>query len=162
VGRALILPEDPLADLILIATGTGIAPFRAHLRRLFHPVERELRLSPAFLGRVSLFFGTTSRANLLYCEEIEALQGQSGGQLDLSCALSREERAPDGGRMYVQHRLEERGEELVARLRSPHARVYLCGLRGMEKGVEEALGRAGGAEVVARLKAERRWRVEVY
>merc|ERR1719440_1372354 len=36
VGAEMLLPEDPESNVIMMATGTGIAPFRSHLRHLFH------------------------------------------------------------------------------------------------------------------------------
>merc|ERR1719230_1074328 len=36
VGAEMLLPDDPEANVIMLATGTGIAPFRSMLRRLFH------------------------------------------------------------------------------------------------------------------------------
>jgi ferredoxin--NADP+ reductase len=34
-GKTMLLPEDHSTDIIMVATGTGIAPFRAFLHRLF-------------------------------------------------------------------------------------------------------------------------------
>merc|ERR1719316_1496540 len=35
-GKVMLIPEkDPNADLIMVATGTGIAPYRSFIRRLF-------------------------------------------------------------------------------------------------------------------------------
>jgi ferredoxin--NADP+ reductase len=35
-GKVMLMPEkNPETDLIMVATGTGIAPYRAFLRRLF-------------------------------------------------------------------------------------------------------------------------------
>ena len=34
-GKVLLLPEDPNAVVICVATGTGIAPFRTFYRRMF-------------------------------------------------------------------------------------------------------------------------------
>ena len=35
VGKTMLLPKDPTKDVIMIATGTGIAPFRGFMHRLF-------------------------------------------------------------------------------------------------------------------------------
>ena len=37
-GKVLLLPPDNNAVHIMIATGTGIAPYRAYLRRMFSEV----------------------------------------------------------------------------------------------------------------------------
>jgi ferredoxin--NADP+ reductase len=34
-GKILLMPEDPNAVFIMVATGTGIAPYRAFWRRQF-------------------------------------------------------------------------------------------------------------------------------
>merc|ERR1712050_807883 len=36
VGTEMLLPEDPEANIIMLATGTGIAPMRSYLRLLFN------------------------------------------------------------------------------------------------------------------------------
>jgi len=40
VGKEMLLPPDEDANVIMLATGTGIAPMRAYLRRMFEPSER--------------------------------------------------------------------------------------------------------------------------
>lgn len=40
VGKEMLLPDDPDAKIIMMATGTGIAPFRAYLWRMFKPGEQ--------------------------------------------------------------------------------------------------------------------------
>jgi ferredoxin--NADP+ reductase len=37
----MLLPDDPDATIIMLATGTGIAPFRAYLWRMFKDAERQ-------------------------------------------------------------------------------------------------------------------------
>ena len=44
VGKEMLLPEDEDANIIMLATGTGIAPMRTYLRRMFEPRAREERL----------------------------------------------------------------------------------------------------------------------
>ena len=34
-GTVMLLPEDPATPVIMVATGTGIAPFRSFIRRFF-------------------------------------------------------------------------------------------------------------------------------
>ncbi|MDX2084706.1 MAG: FAD-binding oxidoreductase [Candidatus Melainabacteria bacterium] len=161
VGKAFLMPEHPEAHWIMIATGTGIAPFRAFLQKAYtqpHP-------SPA--AQHWLFFGMQHTTDFLYRQELEHYQ-QTQQNFHLVTAISREQQTDDGKRLYVQHRLYEQGETLFKLLQQPNTYVYICGLKGMETGILEALQRVGEEtgqpweDLMARLKAEKRWRVEVY
>ena len=72
VGKEMLLPSDPNATIVMMATGTGIAPFRAFIWRMFK--EREQNPDYQFKGLAWLFFGVAYTANVLYKEELEALQ----------------------------------------------------------------------------------------
>jgi len=41
VGKEMLLPDEEDANIVMLATGTGIAPMRAYLRRMFEPTEKE-------------------------------------------------------------------------------------------------------------------------
>jgi ferredoxin--NADP+ reductase len=127
-GRTFLLPEDPTSNLILVATGTGIAPFRAFLRRIY--LER-----PEWnAGAVHLFFGARTAAEFLYREELEAFLDHPGFRL--TTAFSREQATADGRRMYVQHRMAEQIGALWDLLQRHNTYLYICGLKGMEDGID--------------------------
>jgi ferredoxin--NADP+ reductase len=66
-GKVMLMPEEtPQADLIMIATGTGIAPYRGFLRRLF--VE-DTPAGQAFTGLSWLFLGVANADSLLYDDD---------------------------------------------------------------------------------------------
>jgi sulfite reductase (NADPH) flavoprotein alpha-component len=120
------LPEDSSRDIIMIGPGTGVAPFRAFVQE-----RRETGAS----GRQWLFFGNRRfHQDFLYQTEWqEALRDGSLHRLDL--AFSRDQDA----KIYVQHRLRERGAELYAWL-SEGAHLYVCGdAEAMAKDVHAAL-----------------------
>jgi sulfite reductase alpha subunit-like flavoprotein len=70
VGKTMLLPNDSNDDVIMIATGTGIAPFRGFLHRLFmeNTVARH-----EFGGTAWLVLGVPTTGGLLYKEEIDAM-----------------------------------------------------------------------------------------
>ena len=55
--------------------------------------------------------------------------------IDMNLGFSR---VPGEPKRYVQNLLRERGADVARLLRDENTYVYLCGLKGMEQGVEEA------------------------
>lgn len=159
-GKAFLLPEVPNAHMIMVATGTGIAPFRAFLQTRYNGSRR------GETGQSWLFFGAQYRSDYLYGEELEGFCAHPG--YHLVTAFSREEKTADGRKMYVQDRIAEYGAQIIDLLQQPNTYFYICGLKGMETGILEALAQACAAKgldwttLLNQLNAEKRWRVEVY
>jgi ferredoxin--NADP+ reductase len=129
-GKRFVLPADPSAhDYLLVATGTGIAPFRGMVMQL---------LAAKHPGRIVLAMGSPYASDLLYHQDFTALAAANQNFRYLT-AISRE-RQEDGGKpMYVHERLGAAGEELVPMLRSERTLIYVCGIAGMELGVMRTL-----------------------
>lgn len=125
-GVDFLMPVETV-PIVMICTGTGIAPMRAILQRL-------QVIGQADAGRLLLFYGGRSLEALAYREELHKLQESHA--LDLELALSRQ---PGQPRRYVQDALEERHDVLTRLLAEGRVHLYLCGLKGMEQGVFEAL-----------------------
>jgi len=167
VGKEMLLPEDEEANVIMLATGTGIAPMRTYLRRMFEPKERELN-NWHFRGKAWLFMGAPKTPNLLYDADFEHYQSQFPENFRYTKAISREQQNSKGGRMYIQDRVLEHAEEIFAMIENPKTHVYMCGLRGMEPCIDEAMSAAAAAkgldwsELRPQLKKADRWHVETY
>ncbi len=167
VGKEMLLPPDEDANVIMLATGTGIAPMRTYLRRMFEPSERE-KNGWHFKGKAWLFMGAPTTANLLYDADFEHYQNQFPENFRYTKAISREQQNAKGGRMYIQDRVSENAEEIFSWIENPKTHVYMCGLRGMEPGIDEAMTAAAAAkglewhELRPQLKKAERWHVETY
>ncbi len=166
VGKEMLLPDDEDATIIMIATGTGIAPFRAFIWRMFK--EREQNPDYQFKGLAWLFFGCPYTPNILYKEELEELQRQFPDNFRVTYAISREQKNKDGGKMYIQHRIQENADELWQHIQKPNTHTYICGLKGMEGGIDEGMSAVTSqfdvdwSEYQKKLKKDHRWHVETY
>lgn len=167
VGKEMLLPEDEDANVIMLATGTGIAPMRTYLRRMFESKERNAN-GWSFKGKAWLFMGAPKTANLLYDDDFNNYLKEYPDNFRYTKAISREEQNSKGGRMYIQDRVSEHADEIFAMIEDPKTHVYICGLRGMEPGIDEAMAAAAAAkgldwkELRPQLKKADRWHVETY
>ncbi|MEM9540841.1 MAG: ferredoxin-NADP reductase [Cyanobacteria bacterium P01_E01_bin.42] len=164
VGKEMLLPEDEDATVIMLATGTGIAPFRAFLWRMF----KEQHANYKFKGLAWLIFGIPYSANILYKEELEELAAEFPDNFRLTYAISREQKNADGSKMYVQSRVSEYAGEIFDMIQKPNTHVYMCGLKGMEPPIAQTFTQEAEKigmnwdEKRKELKKAHRWHVEVY
>ncbi|KAJ9504539.1 hypothetical protein QJQ45_020189, partial [Haematococcus lacustris] len=80
-GKVLLLPAPDKA-LIMVATGTGIAPFRSFWRRIFYEDVPNYK----FTGLFWLFMGVANSDSKLYDDELSAIKA-SGRDEDMACLL---------------------------------------------------------------------------
>lgn len=120
-------PRQPFRDSLLVATGTGIAPFRSFL------MSGQVLDSGA---RITLLFGARYEAGLVYRELFEDLAKRRPGFLFLP-TVTRPAADWTGRTGRVQQHLEE---ALAGR---KDIDVYLCGLKAMVDDVRTLLKQRG-------------------
>jgi sulfite reductase (NADPH) flavoprotein alpha-component len=148
-GFSLVAPDK---DIVMIGPGTGVAPFRAFLEERAHAKQ----VGP--IGRSWLFFGARNRANDFFYEADFDEMTKSGVLTELSLAFSRDQ----AEKIYVQDRMRERRADLVAWV-AAGATIYVCGdAKRMAPDVHAALQDILGAETLAKLTEENRYRRDVY
>ena len=114
--------KEPIEhDLVLVCTGTGIAPFRSMVHHLHNNNIPH--------KNIHLVFGCRTRDTLLYYEEMIGLQQQLQG-FTYTPTLSREQWEGRTGYVHAVY------EDLCAE--RPEAYFYLCGWKGM---IDEARAR---------------------
>jgi len=168
-GAEMLLPEDPEANIIMLATGTGIAPMRSYLRLLFNDkAGANADGSRKFKGLAWLFMGVPYSKSLLYDDEHKDYKEKYPDQWKFDYAVSREDKNAAGQKMYIQTKMAEYTEELWGLMQSEKTHVYMCGLKGMEAGMEEcfsAIAEKDGKvwkEFAKAMKKADRYHVEVY
>jgi sulfite reductase (NADPH) flavoprotein alpha-component len=119
------LPKETNVPIIMIGPGTGVAPFRAFMQE---------RAQGNDSNKNWLFFGEWNKASDFFYESFWQELAASG-KMRLEVAFSRDQ----DYKIYVQHRMQEHGEELFRWLESG-AYFYVCGdAHYMAKDVEAAL-----------------------
>ncbi|KRC84504.1 Benzoyl-CoA oxygenase component A [compost metagenome] len=126
-GHTFLMPNHPRANLIMICTGTGSAPMRAMTER------SRRRIGTGEVGRLMLFFGARTERELPYFGPLMKLPRDF---IDINLALSREAGQP---KRYVQDLIRERAPAVRELLADRNTCIYVCGLKGMEVGVLDAL-----------------------
>jgi benzoyl-CoA 2,3-epoxidase subunit A len=154
-GATFLMPNDPQANIIMVCTGTGSAPFRAF-------TMRRQRTAPDSGAPMRLFFGARTQDALPYFGPLNKVPDRI---LEKHLVFSR---AEGGTREYVQDRMLREQDTLANLLQSPSTYVYVCGLKAMEDGVEaafRAIADATGQDWTAirtQMRDEGRYHVETY
>lgn len=128
-----VLSSNPI---VMVAAGTGIAPFRGFLQE-----RARLMTMGRQIGQMILFFGCRrADEDFLYNQELQELAEAFDGALKIITAFSRQQRTANGGKMYVQDRVKEHCDEVCDFLIERDAIFYICGSADMAREVAQRVG----------------------
>ncbi|PUE00376.1 MAG: oxidoreductase [Candidatus Sedimenticola endophacoides] len=147
-------PSDPSSNLVMVGTGTGVAPFRGFIKRIY-------REKGAWQGKVRLFYGAKNGMDLLYMNDIngdltnyldeqtfQAFNGIAGRPLgDDTAGLERS--------------LDENAGEIWDLLQESNTYLFLAGLKPVAGAFDKKMSQLAGSEqawerVKAKISAEGR------
>lgn len=159
VNNNFRLPSDGNVPIIMIGSGTGIAPFRSFMQQ---------RDSDGSKGKNWIFFGNPNfTEDFLYQLEWQKYLKQ-GLLTKMNLAWSRDQE----NKVYVQDKIRENGKEIWSWIKDG-AQIYICGNASrMAKDVENEIlciiGKNSGMdfegcnEFLNNLRANRRYQRDVY
>lgn len=130
--QAFHLPKDSKnVPVIMIAAGTGLAPFRGFIQERAAQLAAGRKLAPAIL-----FYGCRSPStDLIYGDLLK--RWEEMGAVSLRFAYSRKSEDSQGCK-YVQDRLYHDRKDVVEQFNAG-AKLFVCGSRGVGDGVQETL-----------------------
>lgn len=139
-GEMFKIPDDPESNLLMIGSGTGIAPFRAFIQ---HICEQH----SGWKGQLLLFYGARSGAENLY---------RNDQKNDLDNYYDQKTfRAFEGlsKRPWMSHdddgldnMLSENAEEIWQLIQEPKTHVYLAGLPKTKANFENIIQQVAGSK----------------
>ncbi len=161
-NRRFRLPQDPQTPIIMIAAGTGIAPFRAFMQELESTVSSANESPDSWL----IFGNPHLRSDFLY--QKEWLHWRESGLLNqIDTAWSRDQE----DKFYVQDVLQQQAVQIDDWLQRG-AHIYLCGSLQMGQSVlqtlqttlaeQRGLGPQAAADVMTNLRREHRIQKDLY
>jgi len=154
-GATFLMPNHASANIIMVCTGTGAAPFRAM-------TEYRRRHLYKATGKLKLYFGARTPGELPYFGPLKKLKDEF---IDKQLVFSR---LPDQPKEYVQDRMRKNATDLAPLLKSNETYVFICGLKDMEMGVDEAFADIcadigiSWPELKQSMKESGRYHVETY
>jgi ferredoxin--NADP+ reductase len=159
-GRHFIVPRDNTANLLMVGTGTGIAPFRAFIKHIFEEVDE-------WKGKVRLFYGAQSGLDLLYMNDINDDISHYYDEKTFKAFEALSSRPAFDDPTALGNKLEENASEVWELMRDPKTHVYVAGLRKSSEALDTALSHiAGSKEAWIRKKREiylnDRWAEHLY
>ncbi|SFE77957.1 benzoyl-CoA oxygenase, component A [Sulfitobacter brevis] len=152
-GATFLMPSRSEAHLLLICTGTGSAPMRAFTMQ---------RQRTGATGGMTMFFGARTPESLPYFGPLKKVPQNL---LKQHLVFSRQ---PGTQKEYVQDRILAEQDSVAELLGNENTHIYICGLRGMEEGVERAMtsiAESMGEQWIAlrdTMREEGRYHVETY
>nr|CAH7717414.1 unnamed protein product [Callosobruchus chinensis] len=112
------LHEDSKKNIIMIATGTGLAPFKSFLDHRYL-----LKQTGCDIGKCILYYGCRYHNRDFLFKDVLYQYLEQGVLSNIHTAFSR-----DGDtKCYVQDKLKETGKQFVDNLFKDDATVYICG-----------------------------------
>ena len=159
-GSAFNLPTDPETNLLMIGSGTGIAPFRAFMQYIYEHQQD-------WKGQIVLFYGARTGMETLYRNDLKNDLDKYYDQKTFRAFEGLSKRPwmqTDDGLHNV---LEENAVDIWELMQDPKTHVYLAGLENTKDNFEKVMQEAAGSNarwrwMLEEMKEQERWSELIY
>jgi ferredoxin--NADP+ reductase len=159
-GLPFSVPEDKNANLILIGMGTGIAPFRAFIKHIYHDVKD-------WKGKIRLFYGARSGLELLYMNDKNNDLTNYYDEETFKAFQALSPRPAWEDPIALDKAIEERAEEILEMLSKTNTYIYVAGYDTIKDMLDSAFSNILGSEEKWRIRkaelvAGKKWAEIIY
>jgi ferredoxin--NADP+ reductase len=159
-GVAFEVPARDDANLLMVGAGTGIAPFRAFVRHIYHRHGE-------WKGKVRLFYGAKSGMEMLYMNDFRKDLALYYDQTSFRAFEAISPRPYFDAPPDIDRALLDNHQEIWEMMQAPNTYVYIAGLMDADKKFEIAMEEMAGGkdawlDLKATLNAERRYAELLY
>jgi ferredoxin--NADP+ reductase len=138
-GNHFRIPPDPNANLLMIGAGTGIAPFRAFVQRIY----RELG---GWKGKVRLFYGASTGMEMLYRNDINKDLDLYYDDKTFQAFEALSPRPHFNEPPALERVIEDHGREVWEMIQDPNTYVYVAGVIDGRQKFDKAMYAIAGSE----------------
>ena len=154
-GLPFEVPQDKSADILMIGMGTGIAPFRAFIKHIYHNLG-------GWQGKVRLFYGAHTGLEMLYMNDKRNDFSNYYDEDTFKAYQAISPRPHWGEPIAIEEALEQHEKEVWDMICDHKTYVYIAGLQAISESLDKVFSKmAKGEEKWQRRKAElqagKRW-----
>jgi ferredoxin--NADP+ reductase len=133
------IPSDTSSNLLMIGTGTGVAPFRAFVRQIYDQHRN-------WKGDVRLFYGDRGGMNLLYMNDQQKDLTQFYDDQTFKAFSVLTDRPLYGAETGLQESLKDHVDECTRLIRDSNTYVYVAGQDKAALVFDKVMAEAFGSE----------------
>jgi len=133
------MPPKTSDNILMIGTGTGIAPFRVFIQNIYKD-------EAGWQGNVRLFYGATSGMDLLYMNDLNDDLANYYDEKTFQAFCGLESRPWSKESEGLERSIEENAEEIWSLIQQPNTYVYLAGLKDVAKTFNSKMAEIAGSE----------------
>lgn len=133
------IPKDSSANLLMIGTGTGIAPFRGFIQHIY-------KEKGGWQGNVRLFYGAKSGMDLLYMNDINDDLANYYDEQTFQAYNGLVDRPLSQDVEGLERSIEDNAKEIWSLIQQPKTYVFLAGLKDVSKTFNRKMSELAGSE----------------
>lgn len=138
-GSHFTIPPDSSCNLLMVGAGTGIAPFRAFVTRIYH-------MCGGWKGKVRLFYGAKNGMEMLYMNDVRKDLDLYYDEKTFKAFEAVSSRPYLDEEPALDHLLTDHSTEIWEMICDPKTHVYVAGLMGAAQKFERAVIEMAGSE----------------